>query len=77
MSPTERNELRDLKLWLYGEDGTGGSIGELRADVKSLRSDMDFIKGAVKLAVVALTFFGFSGALWFITNAATVANAHP
>lgn len=69
MSPSERSELAEFKVWMLGEDGTGGMLGELRTEVKTLRSDMAFIKGAVKMAAFVVGFLGVTGVGWLLLSA--------
>lgn len=61
MTGREKGEIAELKEWMFGEDGTGGAVGELRADMKTLRSDMDKLKGGMQFAAFLGGFIGLSG----------------
>jgi hypothetical protein len=47
MTERERLLVEKLERNLFGDDGTGGAIGELREQHRSLRADLDKIKGGI------------------------------
>ncbi|MCC6311352.1 MAG: hypothetical protein IT345_10600 [Trueperaceae bacterium] len=59
MTGKERDELRELTVNLFGDDGTGGAVNAIRRDVTTLRSDMDKIKGALTVISFLLALVGF------------------
>lgn len=47
MTPTERGSIDKLERNLFGEDGTGGAVGRLDAQMREVRSDLDRIRGGI------------------------------
>lgn len=55
MTGRESAAFDKLERNLFGEDGTGGAVGEIRGEVRGLRSDVDKIKGGVAILSVVGT----------------------
>lgn len=69
MTGPERNDLAELKKWLYGEDGQGGDIGAIQREVSALSDDMAFLKGAVRAFAFIVSILGLGGIGYVITAA--------